>query len=432
MRVIHTEDVIFKQEFDRIRNRGKVIDETLNDVVREILGDVAQRGDAAIFEYTKKFEEIALNADTVEVKAYEVEDAMAGLDTGDLEVLKLAARRIEKFHRKQLINSWRDCEEEGIELGQLVMPLNRVGIYAPGGLASYPSTVLMAAIPAKIAGVREIILVTPSKGGRMNPLVLAAAKLSGVDRIFKIGGAQAVAALAYGTESVPAVDKIVGPGNVYVAIAKGMVYGIVGIDMVAGPSEILIISDGTAAPPVVAADLLSQAEHDEMASSILLTSSREFALKVASEVDEQLKSLSREAIATKSIDNFGVVIVTRDMDEATQIANRFAPEHLQLMVEKPDQLLGKIKNAGSVFLGYSTPEVLGDYIAGPNHILPTGGTARFSSPLGVYDFVKRTSVISFSVESLQRYGARAARFAGMEGLDAHEKSITVRLAPKIP
>lgn len=294
----------------------------------------------------------------------------------------------------------------------------------------YPSSVLMAAVPAKVAGVPEIILVTPSKEGRVNPLVLAAAKLSGVDRIFKVGGAQAVAALAYGTESVPPVDKIVGPGNVYVATAKGMVYGKVGIDMMAGPSEILIISDGTAGPPVVAADLLSQAEHDEMASAILLTTSREFAMKVASEVDAQLKGLSRESIATKAIENFGVVVVTKDMDEAVQIANRFAPEHLQLMVEKPDRLLGKIKNAGAVFLGYSTPEALGDYIAGPNHILPTGGTARFSSPLGVYDFVKRTSVISFSHESLQKYGDKTARFARMEGLDAHERSIEIRLTGK--
>ena len=430
MQIIHTEDRIFEEEFDRIRYRGKIADEVLKDVVRKILDDVAKGGDAALFEYTEKFEGFSLSADTVEVKPHEMEAAITNLDEGDIDVLEFAARRIEKFHRKQLTSSWRVCEEEGIELGQLILPLDRVGIYAPGGLAPYPSTVLMAAIPAKIAGVREIILVTPSKGERVNPLILAAAKLSGVNRIFKIGGAQAVAALAYGTESVPPVDKIVGPGNVYVATAKGMVYGKVGIDMVAGPSEILIISDGTAAPSVVAADLLSQAEHDEMASAILLTTSREFALKVVSEVETQLRSLSREPIATKSIENFGAVIVAKDMDEALDLANRFAPEHLQLMVKKPEQLLGKIKNAGAVFLGYNTPEVLGDYIAGPNHVLPTGGTARFSSPLGVYDFVKRTSVVSFSHESLQRYGDKAARFAEMEGLDAHRKSITVRLAPK--
>lgn len=430
MRIIHTEDRVFEEEFNRIRDRGSVVDEALKDVVRGMLDDVAERGDAALFEYTEKFEGVSLNADTVEVKSREIEAAVAGLDTGDLEVLEFAARRIEKFHRKQLISSWQDCEEKGIELGQLILPLGRVGIYAPGGLAPYPSTVLMAAIPAKIAGVPEIIMVTPSKEGRVNPLVLAAAKLSGVDRIFRIGGAQAVAALAYGTESVPPVDKIVGPGNVYVATAKGMVYGKVGIDMIAGPSEILIISDGTADPPVVAADLLSQAEHDEMASAILLTTSREFALKVASEIDVQLKGLSREAIASRSIENYGAVIITGDMDEAIRIANMFAPEHLQLMVEKPEQLLGKIENAGAVFLGYSTPEALGDYIAGPNHILPTGGTARFSSPLGVYDFVKRTSVISFSHESLQKYGDKAARFARMEGLDAHGRSIEIRLKAK--
>lgn len=432
MKTIHTWDICFEQEFNRIKNRGKIVDEDLKNVVRKILDDVALRGDAALFEYTEKFEEVSLNADTVEVKASEMEDAAAGLAKGDLEVLELAARRLEKFHRKQLMNSWRDCEEEGIELGQLVIPLNRIGIYAPGGLAPYPSTVLMAAIPAKIAGVEEIIMVTPSKLGRVNPLVLAAAKLSGVDRIFKIGGVQAIAALAFGTESISPVDKIVGPGNAYVAIAKGMVYGKVGIDMMAGPSEVLVISDGSAAPPVVAADLLSQAEHDEMASAILLTPSPEFARKVASEVDEQLKGLSRESIAAMSIENYGAIIVVRDMDETIELSNRFAPEHLQLMVENPHRLLGKIRNAGAIFLGYNTPEALGDYIAGPNHILPTGGTARFSSPLGVYDFVKRTSVISFSFESLQKYGDRAAKFAGMEGLDAHERSIMVRLAPKIP
>ncbi len=429
MKVIHTEDIIFEKEFNRIKDRGIAIDETLKAAVREIVDDVAKRGDAALFEYTKRFEQISLNADTVEVTPAEIENAIKCIDASELEILEFAARRIEKFHRKQLTSSWSD-EEEGITLGQLVTPINRVGVYAPGGLASYPSTVLMATIPAKIAGVREIFLVTPSKGGEMNPLVLAAAQLSGVDRIFKIGGAQAVAALAYGTESIPPVDKIVGPGNVYVATAKGMVYGKVGIDMIAGPSEVLIISDGTADPSVVAADLLSQAEHDEMASAILLTPAEEFAFKVAREVEVQLKSLPRESIATRAIESFSAVIVTKDMDEATEISNRFAPEHLQLMVEKPDQLLEKIENAGAVFLGYSTPEVLGDYIAGPNHILPTGGTARFSSPLGVYDFVKRTSVISFSRKSLQKYGDQAVRFASMEGLDAHGKSITVRLASK--
>lgn len=430
MKVINTEDILFEKEFNRIKDRGKAIDKTVKGAVRKIVDDVAKGGDAALFKYTKRFEQISLTADTVEVTPAEIENAIECLDASELEILEFAARRIEKFHRKQLTVSWLDDEEEGITLGQLVTPLNRVGVYAPGGLAPYPSTVLMAAIPAKIAGVREIFLVTPSKGGKINPLVLTAAKLSGVNRIFKIGGAQAVAALAYGTESIPPVDKIVGPGNVYVATAKGMVYGKVGIDMIAGPSEILIISDGTADPSVVAADLLSQAEHDEMASAILLTPEEEFAFKVSREVEVQLKSLSRKSIATRAIESFSAVIVTKDMLEATEIANRFAPEHLQLMVEKPEQLLEKIENAGAVFLGYSTPEVLGDYIAGPNHILPTGGTARFSSPLGVYDFVKRTSVISFSRESLQKYGDRALRFARMEGLDAHGKSIIVRLATK--
>lgn len=430
MKIIHTGDTCFEQEFNRIKNRGKIADEELKSVVSKILEDVARRGDEALFEYTEKFEDVSLDADTVEIKASEVEDAVGGLGKGDLEVLDFAARRLEKFHRKQLMNSWRDCEDEGIELGQLVLPIERVGIYVPGGLATYPSTVLMAAIPAKVAGVKEIIMVTPSKRGVVDPLVLAAARRSGVDRIFRIGGVQAIAALAFGTESIPPVDKIVGPGNAYVTIAKGMVYGKVGIDMMAGPSEVLIISDGTAAPQVVAADLLSQAEHDEMASAILLTPSLEFALKVASEIDRQLKNLSRKSIAARSIGNYGVILVTRDMEQAVELSNRFAPEHLELMVEKPDLLLGKIRNAGAIFLGYNTPEALGDYIAGPNHILPTGGTARFSSPLGVYDFVKRASIISFSLESLRKYGDRAAKFAGMEGLDAHEKSIIARLAPK--
>lgn len=427
MRIFRTDEQLIEDIFKRIKNRGELVNLSVRDAVREIVQDVAARGDMALFKYTEKFDGVSLNACSVEVSKDEISRAVKNIEITDYDILKLAAQRIEKFHEKQLVSSWIDSDEDGINLGQLIRPLNRVGIYAPGGLATYPSTVLMAAIPAKVAGVSETILVTPSKDGNLNPLILAAAKLSGVNRIFKIGGAQAVAALAYGTESIPPVDKIVGPGNAYVAAAKKMVYGQVGIDMIAGPSEIVVISDGTANPEVVAADLLSQAEHDEMASAILLTPKEDFARKVSSAIQIQLKNHDREPIATKAIKQFGAIFITRDMDEAIDIANRFAPEHLELMVEKPRQLLDKIKNAGAVFLGYDTPEAIGDYMAGPSHILPTGGTARFSSPLGVYDFIKRTSVISFTRGSLKKYGGKVARFAELEGLDAHKRSVMVRL-----
>ncbi|MFB3924663.1 MAG: histidinol dehydrogenase [Syntrophales bacterium] len=429
MRVIRTGSEAFDLEFRRIRHRGDLVEEFEN-VVRPILKDVAARGDEAVFEYTRKYDASILDSRTVEVTPQEMEQAVSSLASRDLEILELAAARIEHYHRKQLMESRVDADEDGIELGYIIRPLERVGIYAPGGLAVYPSTVLMAAIPARIAGVSEIILVTPAKGGRMNPFILAAARLAGVHRVFKVGGAQAIAALAYGTASIPPVDKIVGPGNAYVTAAKKIVFGTVGIDMTAGPSEVLIISDGTADPVVAAADLLSQAEHDCMACSILLTPHQKFANKVASEVESQIKKLSKGSIVERAIADFGAVIITRDMDEAIEVANRFAPEHLQLMVANPGEMLGRIRNAGAVFLGYTTPEVIGDYLAGPSHILPTGGAARFASPLGVYDFLKRTSVISFSREALGRYAEAARRFAEMEKLDAHGNSITVRLNPK--
>jgi histidinol dehydrogenase len=432
MKIVQTKDAGFNAKFRRIKDRGKVMDKGLEGVVRQILDDVALRGDEALLEYTRKFDGVSLTRDTLEVARAEMEEALESLNTKDLDILKTAALRIEDFHRRQMTQTWLYSDEKGIELGQLVLPLERVGIYAPGGLACYPSTVLMASIPAKVAGVREIFLVTPVKDGKVNPLILAAAMLGGVQRIFKIGGAQAIAALAYGTSSVPPVDKIVGPGNAYVAVAKRMVYGVVGIDMIAGPSEVVIISDGKINPSWVAADLLAQAEHDEMASAILLTPAKSFALDVSSEVKIQLRDLTRKAIARRSIEDYGVIILTEDMDEAFELANRFAPEHLELIVDKPKNFLGRIRNAGAVFLGPLTPEVLGDYLAGPNHILPTGGTARFSSPLGFYDFIKRTSVISFTAASLRKYGPMAARFARMEGLEAHGESITVRSKPKKP
>jgi histidinol dehydrogenase len=431
MKIIRTGEGAFEETFLRIRQRGKLFDEGLWAVVRGIVDDVAARGDKALFHYTEKFDGVVLEAAGVEVSPREMDAAIARVERNDIEILKLAADRIESFHRRQVRGSWSFSDEEGIELGQRVTPLERIGIYAPGGLAAYPSTVLMAAIPARIAGVEEIILVSPDREGGVKPLIAAAAKLSGVKRIFKIGGAQAVAALAFGTESVPRVDKIVGPGNAYVAAAKKMVYGQVAIDMIAGPSEVVVIADGKADAASVAADLLAQAEHDAMAGAILLTPDEALARQVASEIERQLGRLPKKSIAARSLEDFGALFITADMDEAVAIANRFAPEHLELMVENPQEILERVRHAGAVFLGYSTPEAIGDYIAGPNHILPTGGTARFSSPLGVYDFVKRTSVLKFSPDSLQKYGREAERFARMEGLDGHGESIAVRLGSKI-
>jgi histidinol dehydrogenase len=432
MRIIFTSEKIFEETLQRITQRGRVFEEAIWTAVKTIVNDVALRGNAALFEYTQKFDQCDLRTNGIEVSGRELDQAISKVTPKDMDILALAAGRIEAFHRKQEVTSWISSDENGIELGQRVLPLERIGIYAPGGLAVYPSTVLMAAIPAKIAGVAEIILVSPAKQGGLNPLIAAAAKLSGVTRIFKIGGAQAIAALAYGTESVPKVDKIVGPGNAYVTAAKKMVYGIVAIDMIAGPSEVLIIADGTADASFAAADLIAQAEHDEMASAILLTPDEKFARQVISEVNAQLVLLPKKSIAVFALESFGAVIVTKDFDEAVTIANRFAPEHLELLVDQPKQLLDRIRHAGAAFLGNFTPEAIGDYMAGPSHILPTGGTARFSSPLGVYDFVKRTSIVSFSEAALGTYGRQAARFAGMEGLEGHGHSISIRLSGKKP
>ncbi len=421
-----------RKRFNGSPSAEGVFEEAIWTAVKTIVNDVALRGNTALFEYTEKFDQCDLRTDGIEVSGRELDQAISKVTQEDMDILALAAGRIEAFHRKQEVTSWISSDENGIELGQRVLPLERIGIYAPGGLAVYPSTVLMAAIPAKIAGVAEIILVSPAKQGGLNPLIAAAAKLSGVTRIFKIGGAQAIAALAYGTESVPKVDKIVGPGNAYVTAAKKMVYGIVAIDMIAGPSEVLIIADGTADASFAAADLIAQAEHDEMASAILLTPDEKFARQVISEVNAQLVLLPKKSIAVSALESFGAVIVTKDFDEAVTIANRFAPEHLELLVDQPKQLLDRIRHAGAAFLGNFTPEAIGDYMAGPNHILPTGGTARFSSPLGVYDFVKRTSIVSFSEAALDTYGRQAERFAGMEGLDGHGHSISIRLSGKKP
>jgi len=426
MKIIKANAAEFNNLFRKLRQRGAAHSSKLLSDVKEIVRDIAVRGDEALFQYTAKFDKYKLTAETVEVTNAEKKKALSLVKPEDLKVIKLAARRIEKYHRNQIAKGWSVNNEEGIKMGQIILPLRRVGIYAPGGKAFYPSTLLMAAIPARIAGVEEIILVSPARDGKINPLIAAAAEVSGVKRIFKIGGAQAIAALAYGTKTVPQVDKIVGPGNAYVAAAKKLVFGQVDIDMIAGPSEIIVIADKTAKASFVAADMLAQAEHDEMAAAILLTPSESLAREVSWEIDRQLKTLSRKTIMGNSLKKYGAIIITASVHEALDLANLFAPEHLELMVKNPAGILGKVRNAGSVFLGSFTPEALGDYLAGSNHILPTEGTARFSSPLGVYDFYKRMNVISFSREALKKLGGQTTLFAEMEGLDAHANSVHLR------
>ena len=430
MKLLKTTDAAFAAEFQRIMNRGGATDETLLETVGRIVSDVQKRGDEALFEYTKKFDGYELTPSTIALTEVDMERAMALVAQEDLEMLKLAAQRIERFHLNQLQADWMDESEDGICIGQRIVPLESVGLYVPGGLAAYPSTVLMSAIPARIAGVESIVIVSPLRGETIHPLVAAAAHVSGVSRIFKIGGAQAVAALAYGTASIPRVDKIVGPGNAYVAAAKKLIFGQADIDMIAGPSEILVISDGKTPASFIAADLLAQAEHDAMASAILLTPDEAFAGRVLEEVRRQTVLLRRRSIAAASIENYGAAIVTEDLNEAVALANRFAPEHLELAVENPQSLLPAIRNAGAVFLGSYTPETLGDYLAGPNHVLPTSGTARFSSALGVYDFVKRISVLSFSEAAFRKYGPPARRFAELEGLEGHGNAVQVRISCK--
>jgi histidinol dehydrogenase len=426
MKSIKSTSAGFEKFFRELRKRGGFHSVELLSSVSKIVTDVASAGDQALFQYTKKFDGYPLTAATVEVTVPEKKKALAQVSIEDLKILKQAAARIENYHRHQVAAGFMVRTEKGVEMGQRILPLNRVGIYAPGGKASYPSTILMAAVPARIAGVKEIILVSPAQNGKLNPLVVAAAEVSGVHRLFKVGGAQAVAALAFGTKSIPRVDKIVGPGNAYVAAAKKMVFGQVDIDMIAGPSEILVIADNAANAGYAAADMLAQIEHDEMAAAVLLTPSGRLAKAVQREFLEQMKTSPRKEIIEKSIKQYGAIIITRNIVEAVDIANDYAPEHLELMVKNPEKLLAKVKNAGSVFLGSFTPEALGDYMAGTNHVLPTSGTARFSSPLGVYDFYKRMSVLCFSREAFQKLSEPTARFARMEGLDAHAQSVLIR------
>lgn len=399
------------------------------DIVTDIIENVKENGDKALFEYSEKFDKA--NLTSLEVTEAEIEEAFSLVEPRFIEVLKKAAKNIEEFHKKQVRNSFVLNETEGVVTGQKVTPIEKVGLYVPGGTAAYPSTVLMDSIPAKIAGCQYICITTPpSSDGKVNPVILAAAKIAGVDKIFKVGGAQAVAALAYGTETVKKVDKIVGPGNAFVAEAKRQVFGRVSIDMIAGPSEILVIADGKSDPSFVAADLLSQAEHDKNASAVLVTDSEELANKVANEIENQLKQLSREEIARVSVDNNGKIIVADNLEDVFAVANEIAPEHLELCVDNPFDYLDKIKNAGSIFMGRYCPEALGDYFAGPNHTLPTSGTARFSSPLSVDDFVKKSQFVYYSKNALDKVAQDVAFFAEKEGLTAHAKSASIRSEKK--
>ena len=402
------------------------IDAGVEGIVTDIINNVRERGDAALFEYSEKFDKAKLSS--LEVSEAEIEEAFLAVEPKFVEIIREAAENIRAFHKRQVRNSYVISERDGIVTGQKVIPIEKVGLYVPGGTAAYPSTVLMDSVPAKIAGCGEIVMVTPpTKDGKVNPVILAAAKIAGVDRIFKVGGAQAVAALAYGTESVPKVDKIVGPGNAFVAEAKKQVFGKVSIDMIAGPSEILVVADGKSNPRHVAADLLSQAEHDRMASAVLVTDSYDFALRVSEELEIQIPTLPRAEIARASIDKNGKIIVAEgNLLLAIDIANEIAPEHLELCVDNPFDYLDKVKHAGSIFMGRNCPESLGDYFAGPNHTLPTSGTARFSSPLGVEDFIKTTQFTYYTKDALSTVYDKVAYFARKEGLDAHARSAEVR------
>ncbi len=401
----------------------------VSKVVREIIENVKTNGDKALYEYSKKFDGATLSS--IEVTSTEIDEAFSLVDEEFIETLRLAARNIEKFHEKQKRTSFIINDEDGIITGQKITPIERVGLYVPGGTAAYPSTVLMDSIPAKIAGCNEIVITTPPmKNGKINPHILAAAKIAGVTRIFKVGGAQAIAALAYGTESVIKVDKIVGPGNAFVAEAKRQVFGRVSIDMIAGPSEILVIADKNSNPAYVSADLLSQAEHDKMASAVLVTDSEELAVQVQREIENQLQTLPRVEIARASIDNNGKIIIAKNLIDVIEVANEIAPEHLELCVDNPFDYLDKIRNAGSIFMGRYCPEALGDYIAGPNHTLPTSGTAKFSSPLSVDDFVKKSQYTYYTQEALYKVADKVAMFAEKEGLSAHARSATIRFEDK--
>ncbi|MBT5867622.1 MAG: histidinol dehydrogenase [Nitrospinaceae bacterium] len=425
MKICKYTDHDYQAVIDALENRSNMDLFTHDETVRKILKDVQERGDSAVLEYTHRFDRINLSAEQVRVTPEEIQQAYAGVSEKELQALKEAEKRIRLFHQRQKQESWR-YEEEGITLGQMVRPLAIAGIYVPGGKASYPSSVLMNAVPAKVAGVERVVMCSPFPDGQTRPHVLVAADIAGVTEIYKIGGAQAVAAMAFGTDTVPRVDKIVGPGNIFVALAKRLVFGIVDIDMIAGPSEILIVADDSANPAYVAADLLSQAEHDEEAIPILVTPEEELAKAVQQELEKQMKTLSRQTIMKASLDSQCRLLVTESLESAVDLANRLAPEHLELAVADPDYWVERVHNAGAVFLGHYTPEAVGDYLAGPNHVLPTSGTARFSSPLGVYDFIKRTSLISYSRPALEKCSEIVTLLAEMEDLSAHANAVKIR------
>ncbi len=421
IRILPYSETNFDEIFSRVEPKVDVA-----QIVAQIIKNVRKNGDQALLEYCERFDRVKL--ETLEVSEEELNAAMDSVDPEFIRILETAASNIRKFHQSQVRNSFIINDTDGVVMGQKIIPMDRVGIYVPGGTAAYPSTVLMDSIPAKIAGCGQIVMVTPpAKDGSVNPAILAAAKIAGVDRIFKVGGAQAVAALAYGTESLPRVDKIVGPGNAFVAEAKRQVFGQVAIDMIAGPSEILVVADETANPSHVAADLLSQAEHDKLASAVLVTDSMDLAKAVQQKIEEQLATLERQEIARASIDDNGKIIVADTLDAVIEIANTLAPEHLELCVDNPFDYLDKIRHAGSIFMGKYCPEALGDYLAGPNHTLPTSGTARFSSPLSVDDFVKKTQYTYYTRQALQKVADDIAYFAKIEGLTAHARSAQIRM-----
>ena len=424
MRIVELTESTRKNVLNDLLKRSPNNYSEYEETVNEILSNVKENGDQALFEYTLKFDKFQLTPENIRVTREEIREAYAQMDSELVEVIKRSAANIHAFHEKQLRNSWFDAKEDGTILGMKITPIGRVGVYVPGGKAAYPSSVLMNVIPAKVAGVTDIIMTTPpGADGKVNPGTLVAADIAGVGTIYKAGGAQAIAAMAYGTQSIPKVDKITGPGNIFVALAKKAVYG---IDSIAGPSEILVLADETANPRYVAADLLSQAEHDELASAILITTSRELAEQVSEEVDGFVARLSRREIMEKSLENYGYILLAEDMEAAIQAANDIASEHLEILTKNPFDTMTRIKNAGAIFLGEYSSEPLGDYYAGPNHILPTNGTAKFFSPVNVDDFLKKTSIISYSREALQAVHEDIERFAESEGLTAHANSIRVR------
>ncbi len=430
MRIVKLNEETKKDILDNLLKRSPNNYDSYADTVAEIVNDVRENGDAAVAKYTLKFDKTEINAENIVVTREEIAEAYAYVEANDkglVDVIKKSARNIEVYHAKQMQYSWFDSKPDGTMLGQKVTALGSVGVYVPGGKAAYPSSVLMNIIPAKVAGVEKIVMVTPpGKDGKVNPGTLVAADIAGVDVIYKVGGAQAIAALAFGTETIPKVDKIVGPGNIFVALAKKAVFGFVSIDSIAGPSEILVLADETANPRYVAADLLSQAEHDEMASAILVTTSMELAEKVSEEVDKFVAVLSRKEILEKSLENYGYILVTDSMKDAIDVANDIASEHLEIVTKNPFDTMTRIKNAGAIFLGEYSSEPLGDYFAGPNHVLPTNGTAKFFSPLSVDDFIKKSSIISYSREALEAIHTDIEHFATSEQLTAHANSIKVR------